>query len=200
MENQCIKLHMSIYDQNKNENSNHIESFFEYATMGNLVTDSSGIITAINPFALKEFGYTEKELIGKTIETLIPSRFHNKHIHHREKYSQTLQNRPMGVGMDLFALKKDGTEFPVQVGLGNYHFNGDDFVIAFISNMSLRKNAEAEIIKLNNELEATVEQRTMDFKTNHAATGNIKGPTGRCTISSGQSFAVWLLQSRQNYG
>ena len=150
--------------QNKNESSNHIEAFFEYATMGILVTNSSGKITAINPFALKEFGYTEKELIEKTIETLIPTRLHNTHIHHREKYSDTLQNRPMGAGMDLFAVKKDGTEFPVQVGLGNYHFNGDAFVIAFISNMSLRKNAEAEIIKLNDELEATVEQRTRDLK------------------------------------
>lgn len=150
--------------QNKNESSNHFEAFFEYATMGILVSDSSGKITAINPFALKEFGYTKKELIGKKIETLIPSRFYNKHIHHREKYSEKPQNRPMGVGMGLFALKKDGTEFPVEVSLGNYHNNGNKYIIAFISNMSLRKNAEAEILKLNNELEATVEQRTMDLK------------------------------------
>ena len=155
---------MSVSPQNKNESSNHIEAFFEYATMGILVTDSSGKITAINPFALTEFGYTEKELIGKKIETLIPSRFHNKHIHHREKYSETLQNRPMGVGMELFALKRDGTEFPVEVSLGNYNNNGDKYVIAFISNISIRKKAAEEIIKLNDELEATVEQRTKDLK------------------------------------
>lgn len=149
--------------QNKNESSNHFVAFFEYATMGILVSDSSGKITAINPFALKEFGYTEKELIGKKIEKLIPARFHNKHIHHREKYSEKPQNRPMGVGMDLFALKKDGTEFPVEVSLGNYCNNGDKFVIAFISNISVRKKAEAEIVKLNDELEATVEQRTRDL-------------------------------------
>ena len=68
---------MSVSAQNKNESSNHIEAFFEYATMGILVTDSSGKITAINPCALKEFGYSEKELIGKELETLIPSRFYN---------------------------------------------------------------------------------------------------------------------------
>ena len=164
MENQRIKSSTSVAVQNKNESSNHIEAFFEYATMGILVTDSCGKITAINPCALKEFGYTEKELIGKKIKTLIPSRFHTKHIHHREKYSKTSQNRPMSIGMDLFAVKNDGTEFPVQVGLGNYSLNGDDFVIAFISNMSFKKNAEAEIIKLNDEMEATVEQRTLDLK------------------------------------
>ena len=153
---------MSYTATNKNESSNHIEAFFEYATMGILVTDSSGKITAINPFALKEFGYTENELIGNKIETLIPSRFHNRHIHHREKYSENPKNRPMGAEMGLFALKKDGTEFPVEVSLGNYHNNGDKYVIAFISNISVSKKAAEEIIKLNDELEATVEQRTKD--------------------------------------
>ena len=155
---------MLLIATNKNQSSNHFEALFEYATMGIFTTDSSGKITAINPFALKEFGYSEKELIGKKIETLIPARFYNKHIHHREKYSEKPQNRPMGVGMDLFALKKDGTEFPVEVSLGNYHNNGEKYVITFISNISVRKKAEAEIVKLNDELEATVEQRTRDLK------------------------------------
>ena len=150
--------------QNKNKNSNHFEALFKYATMGILITDSSGKIAAINPFASKEFGYTEKELIDKKIETLIPAGFYNKHIHHREKYSEKPQNRPMGVGMDLFALKKDGTEFPVEVSLGNYYNNGEKYVIAFISNISVRKKTEEEIVKLNDEMEATVEQRTMDLK------------------------------------
>jgi PAS domain S-box-containing protein len=150
--------------QNKNEGSNHFQALFEYATMGILVTNSKGKITAINPFALNEFGYTEKQLIGKRIEMLIPVRFHNKHIHHCEKFSEKPQNRPMGAGMNLFALKKDGTEFPVEVSLGNYHDNDDKYAIAFISNVSVRKKAEAEIEKLNNELEATVKQRTRDLK------------------------------------
>ena len=148
---------------NKNKSSIHLEAFFDYAAMGILITDSSGKITAINSFALKEFNYTEKELIGRKIEALIPHRFHKKHARHREEFSEKLQNRPMGLGMDLFALRKDGTEFPVEVSLGNYHNNEDKYVIAFISNISVRKKAEAEIEKLNEELEATVKQRTMDL-------------------------------------
>ncbi len=147
----------------KNKSSNHFEAFFEYATMGILITDSNGKITAINPYALKEFGYKEKDLIDRKIEALIPHRYHKKHTRHREEYSEKPQNRPMGLGMDLFALKKDGTEFPVEVSLGNYHSNGNDFVIVFISNISIRKEAEIEIEQLNNKLEATVKQRTMDL-------------------------------------
>ena len=149
--------------KNNTVSSNHFEALFEYATIGILITDSNGVITAINPFALNEFGYTSKELLGKKIEMLIPTRFQKQHVHNREHYAKTPQTRPMGVGMDLFALRKDGTEFPVEVSLGNYHTNGDRNVIAFISNISVRKKAETDIRKLNDELEATVERRTKEL-------------------------------------
>jgi PAS domain S-box-containing protein len=148
---------------NKNESASHLEALFEYASMGILIADSNGNIKAINPFGQREFGYTEEELIGKKIETLIPSRFHDRHVHHRQGYSATPLARPMGVGMDLFALKKDGTEFPVEVSLGSYSSNGDKYVIAFISNISIRKKSENEIEQLNEILESTVEQRTKDL-------------------------------------
>lgn len=140
------------------------EALFSFATMGILIADSRGKIAAINPFALKEFGYHEEEIIGKSIEQLIPSRFEKKHIHHREEYSKHPQSRPMGVGFDLFALRKNGSEFPVEISLSPYEAGDGNFVIAFINNIAVRKNAEAEIKKLNEKLEATVEQRTHDLK------------------------------------
>lgn len=157
-------LHAPLTIRKKTEHSDHFEALFEEATMGILITNGSGKITAINPFALKEFGYREKELLGKKIETLIPERFRRKHVHYREKYLQHPRNRTLGEGKNLFALRKDGTEFPVEVSLGNYHNNGDKYVIAFLSNISARKKAEAEIEKLHDELEAAVEQRTRDLK------------------------------------
>ncbi len=143
-----------------NKSSTHFEIFFEYATMGILVTDSRGIINAVNPFALKEFGYTEKELIGKAVEILIPARFRHRHIPNRENYIQQPFSRAMGAGMDLVALKKDGTELPVEISLGNYHTNGDSYVITFVHDISVRKKAEAEIEKMKADLETTVEIRT----------------------------------------
>lgn len=146
------------------ESSYHFEAFFEYATMGILVTDDRGRIIAINPFALKEFGYAEEELIEKMVEILIPQRFYNKHVHHREQYAENPQTRPMGLGLDLFGVRKDGSEFPVEVSLGHYTNNGSKYIVAFITNISVRKAAETEIEKLNIELENTVLLRTKDLQ------------------------------------
>lgn len=142
------------------QEESRFRAFFEYASMGIVIADKMGEITAINSFALKQFGYEKNEVVGKKIELLIPSRFHHKHVDHREGYVHNPKNRPMGVGMDLFAVKKDGTEFPVEVSLGNYSNNDEKYVIAFVSDISIRKKAEAEVEKLNDELETTVEQRT----------------------------------------
>lgn len=149
---------------NKMERANHLEAIFAFASIGILVTDSHGNIIAINPFALKEFGYTEKEIIGKKIEILIPPRFHNKHSHYHEKYIERPQTRLMGPGLDLIAVKKDGTEFPVEISLSNYGRNGNKYVISFINNNSVRKKADKVIENLHNELEVTVKQRTNDLK------------------------------------
>ena len=140
------------------------EALFNHASMGIVVVNSKGIIQSVNPFALKLFGYTTEELIGKPIELLIPMRYHHNHGAHRDSYMHNPRSRPMGVGMDLYATKKDGTEFPVEVSLGNYQNDGEMNAIAFISDISIRKKAEAEIEKLNIDLEATVEQRTKDLK------------------------------------
>lgn len=139
-------------------------ALFNNTSMGIVVVNSDGNIMAINPFALKLFGYELEEIVGKPIEALIPQRFHYRHVHDRKEYFDDPRSRPMGLGMDLFAIKKDGTEFPVEISLGNYQNNGDISVIAFINDISVRKRTETEIKKLNDELEATVEQRTKELQ------------------------------------
>jgi PAS domain S-box-containing protein len=117
----------------------------------------------VKAFALNLFGYTIEELVNKPIEILIPRRFEQKHIQHRNTFTKKPKSRPMGVGFDLFAERKDGTEFPVEVSLGSYLVNGEKDVIAFISDISMRKKVESEIEKINTELETIVEQRTKDL-------------------------------------
>lgn len=154
---------MPATEQNNFNQSYRYEALFNHASMGIVVVNSQGIILSVNPFALNLFCYSIDEIIDKPIEILIPKRFHHRHVDHREQYTQSPKSRPMGLGMGLFGVKKDGNEFAVEVSLGTYEKDGDKNVIAFISDTSVRKNAEAEIIKLNDELEATVEQRTKEL-------------------------------------
>ena len=147
-------------DTVKKVSSNYFETFFEHVTMGIVIADKRAIITDVNPFALKEFGYTKNELVGKRIEVLIPTRFHKIHLHHHQKFLAHPQPWPMGAGKEVFGLKNDGTEFPIEISLSNYQVKGKSYVMAFLVNITVRKKTEAEILTLNDELESTVVVRT----------------------------------------
>ncbi len=141
------------------------ETLFNHASIGIIVVNNVAEITMVNQFALFQFGYEESaELKGKKIELLIPGRFHHKHVEQRDGYIHKPNNRPMGIGLDLFAKKKDGSEFPVEVSLGNYEFEEKKFVVAFINDITKRKEIEQEIIRMNEELEHKVEERTVSLK------------------------------------
>lgn len=133
---------------------------FRYATLGIIVTNAEGKIVLANPFLLKQFGYTEEEIVGQPVEKLIPARFGHRHVHHRDGFNQHPHSRPMGIGLDLFALRKDGSEFPVEISLGAYKTSEGQFVVAFVSDISLRKASENELKELNAQLEKKVEERT----------------------------------------
>ncbi len=136
------------------------DALFTNASMGILVADERGTIVLVNPFLLKQFGYTETELLGARIEKLIPNRFHQRHIQHVTHYNEHPKSRPMGLGMDLYAARKDGSEFPVEVSLGHYETEQGKYVIAFLSDISKRKEAEYALQQLNEALEQKVEERT----------------------------------------
>jgi PAS domain S-box-containing protein len=160
---QDMDMASEAHQLNMANEAHRYEALFNHASMGIVVVNSQAKILSVNPFALKLFGYTIEELIGKPIELLIPMRFHHKHEGHRNGYIKKPNSRPMGVGMDLFAITKNAVEFPVEVSLGNYDNNGEKNVIAFISDISIRKKAEQEVEKLNEDLEGAIEQRTKEL-------------------------------------
>lgn len=139
-------------------------ALFDYASIGILVSNQLGEIVMINDFALRQFGYERDELVHQKVEMLIPQRVHRQHVKHRERFNTHPQSRPMGMGLDLFAVRKDGTEFPVEISLSYYSNEEGRFVIAYVNNITERKKAEQEIEKMNNELELMVEERTLQLR------------------------------------
>jgi PAS domain S-box-containing protein len=145
------------------DSSYRYEALFNNASIGIVIVDGTGAIQSINPFALHLFGFSEDELLHQPIEMLLPGRYHHEHIKQRKKYAAHPRGRPMGQGLTLLAMKKDHTEFPVEVSLGYYKKGLDKHVIAFINDVSERRNAQSTIVHLNDELEAIVELRTLEL-------------------------------------
>lgn len=155
---------MSLFPNSGNNNSFYFEAIFLYATIGIVITKHDGTITAVNPFALNEFRYDENELVGKRIEILVPERDREKHSTHHDKYTKNPQTRLMSSKSNLFARRKDGTEFPVEISLSSYEKGNKAYTIAFILNTTQRKKTEQEIIQLNKELKSKVEIKSADLK------------------------------------
>lgn len=117
-------------------------ALFEYATVGILVIGSDGSIELANPTIEKLFDYPTGELIGKPIEILIPESFQKRHVHHRTRYFEKPVARPMGYGMNLFARRKGGVEFPVEISLGYYELDNEKLAVAFITDITVRAASE----------------------------------------------------------
>lgn len=147
--------------ESKSDTSGHLYSFealFNYATIGIIVTDEKGAISNFNKQAKNDFGYTKEEVLGKPIEILIPPSLKTKHEQYREGYYRNPTPRAMGHGRDLFAQKKDGNVFPVEVSLSNYTINDKLFVIAFVVDITVRKEHESVAVKQKDELERVTTQ------------------------------------------
>jgi PAS domain S-box-containing protein len=148
----------------ENDMLNQVEAIFQFATEAILITDNQGKIIRVNPSTEMMFGYTADEFIGQPIEILIPSRLTERHMKHRQNFSECPHARSMGANLDLFAKRKDNSEFPVEVSLSPYSNSQGSFVIAFIIDITIRKKAENQLIAYKAELEKEVEERTMILK------------------------------------
>ncbi|PYI42712.1 MAG: hypothetical protein DMF12_05850 [Verrucomicrobia bacterium] len=117
-----------------------------------IMVDSAGVISFANAPAATVFGYSLSELIGRHIETLIPERFRDRHAGYRKGFLSQPSSRAMGAGRDLFGRRKDGSEFPVEVGLNPIHTTEGLFVLASVIDITARKQAELEHQLQNMEL------------------------------------------------
>ena len=139
-------------------NNDTFHALFNYASIGILITNSCGEILMANKYIAQQFGYDPAVLIGRKIEVLIPARYGARHVRHREQFSRDPHSRPMGLGMELSGARADGSEFPVEVSLGHYTVDGENYALAFINDITQRKETEQAIIELNAHLEEKVKE------------------------------------------
>ncbi len=145
----------------------HFEAIFHEAAIGIIVTNASFEMILSNDYAQKLFGYSGEELLGQNISILIPNHLKGQHEGHLSKINHKPVSRPMGVGLELKAKRKDESLFPIEISLSHFKTDEQMFYIAFVSDVTLKRKVEMELIlrnqeinQLNETLEAEVEART----------------------------------------
>ena len=122
-----------------------------------VVAGQDGKIVLVNSQTEKLFGYKREELLGQPVEVLVPERFWIEHRKHRTKYMHHTQARPMGAGLDLYGVRKDGTEFPVEISLSPQQTEEGILVSATIRDVTQRKRIEDSLRQSEASFRAMVE-------------------------------------------
>lgn len=120
----------------------HRQVLIEATPNGLVLVDSDGIIRLANERLGTLFGYEPKELVGQPVEQLVPIRYRGSHASLRAGFARHPANRPMGIGRDLYGLRKDGGEFPIEIGLSSFAAGGAEMSMATVIDISERKRAE----------------------------------------------------------
>ena len=133
------------------------ENLFEVSPDAIFVTDTQGVIRGANPRASELFGYTQAALIGQPIESLVPARFRSRHPSHRENYNAHPRARQMGAAMNLFGLRKDGSEFPVDIMLKPLETPSGPIVLSFVRDVTEQHAAQEAARRSDQQLRSLVE-------------------------------------------
>ncbi len=139
------------------ESQTMFEGLFEAAPDAIVLVDGEGRIRRVNRQAELMFGYSRRELLNKPVEALLPPRFREHHVAHRSAYLAEPRQRPMGAGLELYGLRKDGTEFPVDIVLSPLQTDDQLFVVSVIRDITERKEMEAELAEVQRRLTDSLE-------------------------------------------
>ena len=137
------------------EAERRFETLIETAPDAMIIADQQGNIVQVNSQTETLFGYNRQELLRLKIEDLVPQRFRQAHIAHRAKYHTAPRRRGMGVGMELYGLRKDGSEFPVEISLSPFQTDDGLRVSSSIRDITERRRAEEESARLTAIVESS---------------------------------------------
>jgi formate hydrogenlyase transcriptional activator len=179
-----------------------LENLFEFSPDAIFVTDAYGIIRDANPRASELFGYAHEEFAGMNVEALVPERFRGRHPSHRENYNAHPRARQMGAALNLFGLRKDGTEFPLDIMLKPMQTAGGLMTLSYVRDATEQK-AAMELAQRRDQQFRSVVESVHDYaiylldREGHIMTWNpgaerIKGYTAEEII--GKHFSVFFTQ------
>jgi PAS domain S-box-containing protein len=138
----------------EDKNNNIFETIFESVSEGIVVVDKDQKIAATNTQANDMFGYATEELFGRSLDVLIPKPYHQDHSAHFKRFLVEKNKRQMGHGRDLYGIKKNGDQFPVEAGLNPFIVEEKEYVMAIVTDITDRKN-------YTENLEKMVKERTL---------------------------------------
>lgn len=136
----------------------------EAISEGIIIVNEKQEVVASNGKANAMFGYEEDELLGQHLNLLIPKEYHKSHHHHFNQFIDDSDTRQMGHGRDLFGLRKNGEKFPVEAGLNPFKVYESQYVMALVSDITVRKDHERRIRELNANLEEKIAERTQTLE------------------------------------
>lgn len=148
----------------------------EAAPNAMVMVDKAGLIEMVNTQTEIIFGYSRDELLGQSVDRLLPERFRHQHPHHRASFFSDLHPRSMGAGRDLFGRRKDGSEFPVEVGLNPIETEDGIKVLSAITDISARVKASERLAEHRDELErSNKELATFAYVASHDLKSPLRG-------------------------
>ena len=184
------------------ESEAYFRNVLESAPDAIIIIDHYGKIAVVNGQAEKMFGYSRHELVGEEIEMLLPERLRGRHISHRAAYAKEPALRPMGTGLDLTGLRKDGTEFPVEISLSPVTSAGGSFVSSVIRDVTDRKKMEQELIAARHAAERANKANTAFLA---AASHDLRQPVQALSLLNGalrrtakDSLSLEMIESQQH--
>ena len=149
-----VKLEQRVEARTKelSEATERFRSLFERAPVAMLMADKAGSLRQVNAGAERLFGYSKDELIGQSVDMLLPQAHRQEHERLRAAFHADPTARPMGVGRELHGQRKDGQQIPVEIGLNPLRVEGETFVVASILDISVRRQAEQRMRLVMREL------------------------------------------------